>query len=281
MAVIKEENFNYLLRLYSQVGDFLAEISTGADDLPDVVVSFCTVTEKIFKIKLYNENPVLVYENTKIKECDALVAVIKRKELGIGTIKIRDALSRYNLMFENEFSEDEMQAILDIYDVRNNFLHGYKSDDDVLSDKESIIKKMGTVWEKISAQAVSIFGKDLIKANKPQKKYSEEELEKVLIEEVKTKIKPTINEYGASAFVDINTYQAYNFDSTFGLAGEKCPRCGSFGFSLDSQNLSIFPMANVGAYGQNRTVSDLYKCKRCGLELTKKEYERAKKIKND
>lgn len=186
-----EGNYEYLLRLYSQVDDYLADIPSKQENLPEIIVAFCITIEKLFKIRLHGENPVLVYDNTKIKENDALVAIIKEKELSIETIRIAETINRYKLMFENDFSDDEMQVLIDIYNTRNHFIHGYKPDGDLLLDKENIVKKMGTVWEKISIQAVSIFGKDLIKANKPKKKYSEEELEKVLIEEVKKKIQST------------------------------------------------------------------------------------------
>ncbi|MCR4334761.1 MAG: rod shape-determining protein [Patescibacteria group bacterium] len=274
-----DKNYKYLLRLYSVVGEYLFDVPTKQEDLPEIVVSFCIVTEKILKIKLHDENPVLVYENTKIKENDSLVAIIKGKELNIETIRIRETLDRYKLMFKNDFSDDEMQVLIDIYKVRNHFVHGYKSDAGILSDRENIVKKIGTVWEKISTQAISIFGKDLIKANKPKKKYSEEELEKVLIEEVKTKITPIKNTLETMVFGGL-AIPMYTRSSAYGysITGEECPRCGAYDFSLDGSDSDIFPQA-ASLYGSSRTFSDLYKCKKCNLELTKKEYEIAKKLK--
>lgn len=271
-----KKNYQYLLRLYSAVDEYLSNIPAKQENLPEVIVSFCVVTEKIFKIKLHKENPVLVYENIKIKEEDALVAVIKEKELNIETIKIRETISRYKSIFDDEFSDDEMQAMIDIYNARNHFMHGYKSDNEVLSDRENIVKKMGTVWEKISAQAISIFDKDLIKANKPKKKYSEEELEKVLIEEVRKKIENPENDDIFSSAVD----PSFAF-SPF-TNNEKCPRCGSYGFSTDNLINSDVYLSAVSSVSllSRYGISDLYKCKRCHLELTKKEYEIAKDIKS-
>ena len=281
----KEKNYEYLLRLYSQVDDYLADTSGTQENLPEVVVAFCIITEKLFKLKLHKENPVLVYENTKLKENDALVSIVKEREINIETIKIGEVINRYKLMFENEFSDDEMQVLIDIYNARNHFIHGYQSDDKILSDEENIVKKMGTVWEKISAQGLSLFGKDLIKANKPKKKYSEEELEKVLIEEVRKKIQSTREEYGTSFGVTrgfaINnelplTSRFSTYNSVLGFTGEECPRCGSYDFYLDEPNPNVFTLV----YSSSRTFSDLYKCQRCNLELTKKEYEIAKKLKS-
>lgn len=287
-----EGNYKYLLQLYSQIDDYLADVLDKQENLPEIVVAFCITIEKLFKIRLHGENPVLIYENSKIKENDALITIIKEKELSIETIKIGETINRYKLMFENEFSDDEMQVLIDIYNIRNHFIHGYKSDDDLLSDQENIIKKMGTVWEKISVQAVSIFGKDLIKANKPKKKYSEEELEKVLIEEVRKKIQSTGTEYNSLGLVyrdftiPIQSPSAVSLgidrqyqvpSSVFALGSEKCPRCGSYSFSLDEVNSSVISIASI--YNPVGTFSDLYKCKNCNLELTKKEYEIAKKLK--
>lgn len=281
------KNFKYLLGLYSLVDDYLANVPTKQENLPDVVVSFCIATEKIFKIKLHKKNPVLVYENCKTKEDDALIAIIKERELDIETIRIRETVSRYNLMF-NFFSEDEIQVLFDIYNIRNHFVHGYKSDDNILLEKENIVKKMGTVWEKISIEAVSIFGKDLIKSNKPKKKYSEEELEKVLIEEVRKKIQST-DEYNVFSVISPRGFNYQNPISSERLSviaptaygfmgvGDQCPRCGSYDFSLDSQDFNSVSLNSLYNYG--KTFSDLYKCKKCNLELTKKEYEIAKKLK--
>ena len=254
------QNYEYLLRLYSSVDEYLSGVSTKQENLPEVVVSFCIATEKILKIKLHDENPVLVYEGTKIKGNDALTAVVKKKETSMDTIRIQDVIDRYKLMFDGEFTDDEVQVLSDIYNIRNHFMHGYKSDDEVLSDKENIVKKMGTVWEKISNQVISIFGKDTIKANKPKKKYSEEELEKVLIEQVKRKIQPTKDIYGTVSFTTdvICPTPIYSCASVLSCTSEKCPRCGSYGFSLDEPNSNMFLVTSV--YGTNGS-SGLYKCK--------------------
>lgn len=274
----KKQNYQYILRLYSFVDEYLSNVPVKHENLPDVIVSFCIVMEKLFKIKLHKKNPVLVYENSKIKENDALISVIKKKESNdMITVRIQETIYRYKLMFDSEFSDDEMKIIEDIYKVRNHFVHGYKSDEDILSDSENIVKKMGTVWEKISAQAVSIFSRKFIKANKPKKKYSEEELEKVLIEEVKKKIESQQN-YLDDVFNVQSIHSAYD---SLNINGEKCPRCGTYGFFIDTSNSDIFSATSVDMYNPIRTSSDLYKCKKCNLELTRKEYEIAKKIKPD
>lgn len=281
----KKENYQYLLRLYSLVDEYLSDVS-GESDLPEIVIAFCIVIEKIFKIKLYKENPVLVYENAKIKDSNALISVIKGKELNIDTIKIRESIARYKLMFDGEFSDDEMQVLIDIYNIRNHFVHGFKSDEDILTDRENIVKKMGTVWEKISVMAVATFGKRIIKANEPKKKYSKEELENVLTEEVRKKIESYENKNsdflhaGTFAFAHSNDYSCRPID----FSGEICPRCGACGFSKSDNGVNSLEFIRVNtnplsAYPLSPS-SNLYVCKKCNLELTEKEYEIAKKLKS-
>ncbi|MBT6068190.1 hypothetical protein HOG48_00365 [Candidatus Peregrinibacteria bacterium] len=266
----KEKNYKYLLTLYALVDEYLAKVPAKQENLPEIVVAFCVVTEKILKIRLHKRNPVLAYENAKMKEDDALVSIIKRKELDIETIKLRKTLNRYQLVFNGKFSDDEIQVINDLYKLRNHFLHGHKSDDDILSDKENIVKKMGTVCVGISAQAISTFGKDVIKSNKPKKKYSETELKNVLIEEVKKKI-----ERRKGVGLSISPYIHNDFDSLYSTSFEKCPRCGANGFSIDDSN-SCFTGTFIAS--MNYGASDLYRCKSCNLELTRKEYEIAKEL---
>ncbi len=118
---------------------------------------------------------------------------------------------------------------------------------------------------------VYIFGKSLIKANKPKNKYSEEELENVLIEEVKKKIENNKIGYDG-VFHPINT-EDYSISPFIG--GEKCPRCGTYEFSTES----LLNSDTFSGLATRYRLSDLYKCKKCHLELTMKEYEIAKKIK--
>jgi hypothetical protein len=269
---LEDKNYEYLLRLYSLVDVYLAK-NQDENEFPEIVVAFCTVTEKILKIRLSEENPFLVFDSSKLKEADAMVAIIKEKELNIETIRIGELLRRYALMFENEFSDDELQVLVDIYNVRNHFSHNHKSDEKILLDEENLVKKMGTVWEKISKQAKSLFSKTAIKTSKPKKRYSEEELEKVLTEEVRTKIKSADNLYGG--FVLSGT--RYSTVAGFSLNEEECPRCGRYTFSVGNEN--PFVVSHIRSVFNSDGNPDLYKCKNCDLELTKKEYEIAKKIK--
>lgn len=272
------KNYKYLIQLYSKVEDYLTKNNPPVEELPEIIVSFCVVVERILKIGLHNENPVLLFENNKIENNNALVAVVKEKEEDIETIRIGETLARHKLMFEKDFSDDEYQALLDIYKKRNGFIHGYKPDDKILSDAEITITKMGTIWEKISKKAVGLFGKRMIKARKPQKKYTEEELEKILTNELMEEVRKKIERRGYSYY---GSYSAFDLDrvdyargalysfSPFGE--EKCPRCGSYSFSREDRNYEPISIRS--------TFSDLYKCKKCNLELTEKEYEMAKKIK--
>jgi DNA-directed RNA polymerase subunit RPC12/RpoP len=267
----KKINHKYLINLYHFVGDYLASSKNDEDDLPAVVVSFCTVCEKIFKLMLYEKNPVLIFSNKQIKEDDALISIAKKINTKIETIKMRDVINRFKLFFENKFSENEMQFIISLYDLRNELVHGYIIDEKVLVNPEDIVKKMGTVWGKVSEEASRLFGKNEIKYSKPKRKYAESELDKVLTEEVRKKIKNKEN-YLLSSTMSFVPEISESLVSPY--AEKRCPRCGSYSFILKKSNDS--PYESLVLYSG---MASLYLCAECGLELTQKEYEIAKKIK--
>ena len=274
---MKKIDHKYTLGLYTKVDEYLANNHNDRDNIADIIVSFCTVIEKTLKIKLYNKNPVLIFDVSKLKTNGSLTAVINNKDVDIETVRIFDVIERFKILYPNIFSNEEFQALSDIYRVRNDLMHGYKDDNKILSDVENLIKKMGTIWEKFSEQAIALFGKDNIKKSIPKKKYTESELENVLIEEVTKKIQSQENVFGISTYFynPLTTGSAYY--SSILSEGEKCPRCGGYDFSLDnSQNNADSFMAMrslvVGSY------SNLYKCRKCNLELTEKEFEIAKKL---
>lgn len=293
---MKKKDYTYLLHLYSRTDGYLAGEKDG-QLLPDIVVSFCIFVERVFKIKLHEKNPILIFDTSKIKETDTLLSIICEKEKNIDTIKIYEVIYRFKVVYKDIFSEDEFQALKDVYSVRNGFVHGYRGDTEFLEDEEDIVKKMGTIWEKISVIATELFGKENIIASHPKKKYSEEELEEVLIEEVKKMLETRkVNDvYGRGRYyladmslpnsvVDaslLNSYgSAYNLPypdgSVYGI-GEECPRCGARGFSKETGNF----VRGVYDTMMLDNSSDLYKCKKCHLELTEKQYEIAKKLKRN
>lgn len=272
----KISNHKYLLSLYSRVDEFLSDEDVALHDLPNIIVFFCTVAEKILKIKLYNQNPMLVFDGSRIKDDNSISIIALKKEKDIETLRIENIINRFSIVFRGIFTSDELQALRDLYYIRNCFVHGYKTDDKIDFDTEDILKKMGTVWEKITKQAIILFGKDIIKENKPKKKYSEEELEKVLTEEVKKKIQWIKHTF------EYFPYEGKNLTSSLSFSdNERCPRCGYYNFSKDrrANEIESFVFIDEPRSYINNDFADLYKCKKCNLELTQKEYEIAKKIK--
>ncbi len=273
----KKANYKYLSFLYSRVSDFLSNEDIAQEDLPDAIVSFCIVVEKVLKVKLHKRNPVLIFETSSVKDDDALSAVALKKEKNIETVKIENIIKRFGIVFRRIFTPDELQALRDIYEVRNCFVHGYKADDEIIFDEENVVKKMGTIWEKISKIAVSLFGRENVKDGKPKKKYTQEELEKVLEEEVRKMITPPRDRFGFGALLTTQPGVSW-FEHPY-MAGDKCPRCGSPSFSLGDTGNSLTgsPYGTITKLGF-LTDSSLYKCKKCNLELTEKQYEIAKRI---
>jgi uncharacterized protein with PIN domain len=145
---------------------------------------------------------------------------------------------------------------------------------------------MGAVWEKISNLVVTIFGKDAIKANKPKTKYTEKELEMVLEEEVKKKIGGSNSRSSISFITSFpGEYVARvndDFTGNFFSRAELCPRCNSYSLSLENHQPQSVTIPSASAIDQflYHKPSNLYRCSNCNLELTRKEYEIAKKLKN-
>ncbi|MDP2856264.1 MAG: hypothetical protein Q8N90_04115 [bacterium] len=274
-----KSNHKYLLSLYSRVDDFLSNGGNEnlvREDLPDPIVSFCVVVEKIMKMKLYRKNPLLVFDTSCIRDDDALSVITLKKEDNIETAKIKNIIGRFEVVFKRVFTPDELQALRDIYEIRNKFVHGYKSDDKIIFDAEDMVKKMGTIWEKISIIAIFLFGKETIKSGRPRKKYTEKELEQVLEDEVRKMIQPPSN--NAFAFATLSSLASIASPSTLSILAnkKKCPRCGSYSLSLDNRPISAYNLTDQGFVLD--AGSNLYKCDNCHLELTEKQYEITKKI---
>lgn len=277
----KKPSYKFLLTLYWRVEEFLSSENPSADDLPDNVIAFCIVVEKIFKIKLHDKNPLLIFDTNYIRDEHSLSVIALKKEKDIDTAKIKDILNRFAIIFKNIFTPDELQALADVYELRNHFVHDYKPDDQIIFDPEDILKKMGTIWEKLFPLALALLGKENIKKYKPKKKYTELELEKVLEDEVRKMIERRANSFVVSAYGD--TYNPSIF-----VGGDVCPRCGAYGFSQDGYRSELWSTTTaydpitvgsvLGVAGAVNWGLDLYKCKRCNLELTKKQYEIAKRI---
>lgn len=275
MIKIKKIDHKYLIDLYYSVGEYLSASTNNDRDLPNIIVSFCTVCEKVFKLILYRENPVLIFDVSRMKDDDSLVAIIKKNNKDIETIKMRDTVNRFRLFFKEKFSEDEMQSLLSLYNVRNELIHGHLIDEKVIINKDDVIKKMGTIWEKISKEVIFLFGKNEIKYSKPKNKYTESELEKVLVEEVRKKIKnENENLFFPSLSSSLKLVPEFPNSLAGHYSGKKCPRCGSYNFALKkaNSNNNITPDYFSG-------IASLYLCNNCNLELTQKEYEIAEKIK--
>lgn len=278
MASRKNSNYKYLLSLYARVDDFLSK--DAQEELPDVIVSFCIVNEKTLKLKLYNKNPLLIFDQSTFKVDDALSAIALKKERDIETAKVQTILNRFGIVFKNVFTPDEIQALIDIYAVRNYFVHSYIPDDKIIFDPEDMVKKMGTVWEKISKIAIALFGKENIKNGRPKKKYTEKELEQVLETEVRKMIEPLQKKreiYALDEYIDVGASVKTLWRH------DECPRCGAPYFSTDDQKDEWTAIATDFArpiYTKYPWVqkSVLYKCKKCNLELTEKQYEIAKNI---
>jgi len=267
-------DYPYLLNLYSKVTDYIDSGGNDADDeeFAEIIVFFCTVVERILKIELHNRNPILVLKAERIKDNSAICAVANSIEHSIETINIFDVIERYKIIYPKAYSENDFISLKNIFQERNGLIHSYCSDNKFLSNKKNILIMMSAVWIILSKQLTDLFGEKNIKKGHPTKKYTEKELENVLIEEVTKKIQPINNNPGY--LLQYTTPDILSFGMV-NETGDECPRCGSNGFVKNNQ----IPEFYVGSF-YLQSSSDLYKCRRCNLELTDKEYAFAKKIRN-
>ena len=272
-------NYGYLLRLFSQVDTYLNEDNPNKKLLPEALVGFCTVSEKVMKIHLYKKSKILAYDISKLKDTNQLTIIALGKERDqIPTIQIDEVISRFQITHKKYFTEEEFEVLRDLYKLRNCFIHSYKPDSDIDYNSEDIVTKMGTLWPTVAKLAASALGKEKIRSSKPKKTYTEEELRKVLIEEIKKKIEQPVGQR-------LHTFYDSVIVSGYQGQGKPCPRCGAFDFSKQKSNDmmrgytlmgdSIIGTTSVynGFSNENLFKSNVYKCNKCNLELTEKEYE--------
>lgn len=84
------------------------------------------------------------------------------------TIKIHSTLNRFEILFDKTFSAQEILSIKDIYVVRNSLVHNYLSEENLIKDKQGLIKQMSYIWPKISKLAKSVLGRERILSSKPK-----------------------------------------------------------------------------------------------------------------
>ena len=280
---MKKTDHKYLLSIYNRVDELLSRENLKKEDLPDLIVYFCTVIEKILKIKLYNKNPFLVFELSSIGTENLISRLATKKDVELNTLRVGNVLDRFAMIFKKTLNPSEIETIKEIYKLRNFYIHGYKEDNKIVGlDVEKVVNQMGTIWERINKITVSLFGKENIKNSRPKKTYTEKEFEKAFEDEVGKMITPK-REFGlVTAYTTIPLVDRYNLVQrvgnlidpitqqpiSFNYFGERCPRCNSSNFSLTGNELYSYVQ-----------VPKLYKCEDCHLELTEKQYEIAKKIK--
>lgn len=277
----KKADYTFLLQNYSKISEYLSSDTPAKEDFPDIVISFCTVVEKILKIKLHKKNPILVFDLGVIKDANTLARISLRKEETVITARIDEIVRRFRLIFPKDFSEDKEQALLEIYQIRNRFIHDYKPTNKISFDQEDLVKKMGTIWEEVSDLAIKLFGKQEIKRSIPKKKYSEQELEQVLENEVQEMIRPVHVIGTGFGVLRSATAARASFSPTFSSFGEQCPRCDKYTLSLGTNKNSLWAGGiggSMATYVFPQNNSSLYKCESCNLELTSKQYAMAKRI---
>lgn len=284
----KTKEYKYLLHLYSRVNKYLSDNKPKTEELEEVIVSFCTVVERVLKMKLHSKNPILIFDVSKLKDDDAISALAMKTDTSVETIKIQSTLNRFKILFKKTFSDEELISIKDIYNVRNNLVHSYLSEERVTLDKDDFIKKMSFIWPKISKLTKSLLGKERILSSTPKKSYTEAEFKKAIIDELMKKIgQPVKSNYSELLYTSDNIANGYSSHNSY---DKKCPRCQLFEFGVSNKkfgasgygiggNISVIEavlfnsVTSLGGDLGRYSHPQIYRCKKCNLELTQSEYE--------
>lgn len=304
----KNIDYAFLITSYHFVNEYFSN-GYKEENFLQAVVSFCTVAEKILKIKLYETNKLLPYKinlnilEKKENQKNIVKAIISGKHNDFKTFSLFEILDKYDFIFTPEpFEKDEIEHLRKLVDVRNTLIHSHLPDADLKKRKEDLDKKMGSLWEKLSSDMIARFGS--LSKVEPKKKYTDDELKQVLIEEVKKKINLDTNICIDNSYAGCSVYGGNNCRSFInyykdgaedinGMAytmrkGVLCPRCcvGDFHKSLDDPYSNFNPAFNSDRiriyrgdlYGTQNYSENLYSCDRCNLELTDREFEIAKEL---
>lgn len=281
MTKKKIEEYEFLLRKYHEVSDYIGNKKPDFLILPDVIVSFCIFIERLLKIKLYKENPLLPYRSNYLTNFDNLVGIIKKKESGLKTLEFGDTINLYRKIFPNSFNDAEEGIFLEIYKIRNEFVHSHRADIDRVLSYDDIFTKIATVWGGISKIAKTIFGERAVKSVKPSKVYTDEDLRRIQEEEVKKIIGSKIfgnRDFTTSFVPHVDMHDVYSIDMAY-IKNEQCPRCGRHAFLPRKDNKPPSYLDVQIEWNEYLPITpDVYKCNHCGLEFTRNQYEIAKRI---
>lgn len=302
----KQDNF-YLQNIFKKISQLLEK---NLEDISEAEIAeashdFCILIERILKMKLYQKNPLLVFDASRIDN-NNLLPIARGEDLSFNTIKFEETLKRFNYIFLNfSFGDYFTPVLTSLYEEnRNPLTHSYKSDKDIvnLKNKEKIVKDIGSLFPWFSDIA-----KDFIDISEAPadisigKKYTEEELEEIFKEELKKKLiyyknndyftnslntsntnflkvselKPiTFMEPLKPGLIDIPQIEP-SFSSRDISIHNECPRCRLYKLKSPGKD-NLYNYLVYPAQSQNN--SYLYKCSNCNLELTEKEYQMSKKI---
>ncbi|MEI6352906.1 MAG: hypothetical protein WCO35_03150 [Candidatus Nomurabacteria bacterium] len=279
MRKLNIKDYAYISKLYSEIKNTLkSKNNINLVEKLSLVVNFCVLLEKLIKLRLSVENKLLVYYGKSFND-DFIFGILKDKipptSFEAKTKTFNEANNLFNKLFD-VFSENEILLLDNIYNIRNAIVHSYFQDNKILDSEENIIKDISTILDKVNSLLEEMFGKEAIASIKigGEEKYSKEELEEVLREQVRKKILYGRNKRTNYFFDKLSMIKTEEY--SFPNNGLSCPACGNY--SLEGKDIenNFYPIA-VSVF--NYKDKDIYICSKCGLQLTKREYEIAKEIK--
>jgi len=245
-------------------------------------VDFVFVLEHILKKLLFKKNKLLIYSFNL--DIDKVNAVLKDKPHTFFTIQISESLPRFVKIFPRSKLCKHEASIGIIISNRNQLEHGIDLKN--MQTKEQLAAVLSNVFPAFLIEAKKVLGALPSAKTKPEKSYSEKDIQNIYDDIVLSKI----NNYNENPFptfalhnntVDLNAANdvfasKFNINSgLYNLLSEQCPRCFGYYFSKKQKDYGF--ILNIS----HQNDADLYVCSKCNLELTQLEYDAAQRLKNE
>lgn len=292
--MMKNPKHKLIIKKIKEIQALLESTQNKEEDVYSMVIDSISVIEHILKEKLYRKNKLLIY-NFSISDMDKTIAILKEKKNSLHTIEIREALERYKKLFPKaKFSKNEASIEI-LRENRNQLEHGINIKN--MGTKEDLLGVVASIFPIILEEVKNIVG-DLssLKIKKPEKTYSEKDIQSIYENLVLSKIKNYNQSIHATyeplkldvvkteetprllwAHTNNNLHNPYEtvWANNFNTASDLCPRCSNYSISKNRQSFSL----GLGSNLYNKP--DLYICSSCNLELTDLEYEAVKKLRKE
>lgn len=242
-----------------QIRNALEKVDSSEFEIALAVVDVIFVLEQVLKIKIAEENILLVY--TELPKDVNLKDVLEHASVAnLHTVRIIPALERFKILFpESDITKNSQSAVL-LSSYRNEIYHHVVP----IQETESLASLVQNLFGAMLGELEGIIG-PMAKLSGVKRELTKEEVAELFEDSIRRKL--ALGNHTRDLFMPYDGLSGT--DSIYGFPS-MCPRCRRRSFA-ESRQQSIF--VYQGGAGE-----PYYQCSNCHLELTTEEYEVAKKI---